>query len=533
MVAKPTLDGRKARLDAPILHGVDLNLDKFDVDEPVRVEATASQWASDAFAGGVSISKAFWTSLEDDSQSVFKPEDKRLLREVFNPHLSDRREEGDSFMPPDASFMHMEKLRGLVKREERVRQQRTEHFFSGKFSANTPGPLFPYSWMSNSTTEVHSHPAGHLQPRPDYVAQAAMFEGTLKSAIPTFDRTTEDGLRFRVYVMGSLEVRTTQEHDGEEVVGAVFSIRVSAQTSEGRKRMNASEKIIKVSEYVRTDYASLGACRRSYIVLDTESGGAIVTEKLSDGTVVWEENPEDLEDRNSLARFIRSGDCSFTKKSTVTVGELDSFTRAKGAELRASNSGRKRYAQMVFSAARSFPDRFVSGFGSRAGWRKGKEAKHVQKEVRKATRRSDNVEQDVTKQANARKPSELKGRRKVINPAIVGSWDDWSAGALMTFDAQANSYTIELQLGAARESFQILCDSDWDSCLHPDSNDASTHEEHVLCGPDSEGHEKNWTIGRHRNDRAATGVVYRIVLKVDAQGFAQGVEWERLGALPA
>merc|ERR1719464_2260981 len=214
--------------------------------------------------------------------------------------------------------------------------------------------------------------------------------------------------------MGSLEVRTTQEHDGEEVVGAVFSIRASAQTSEGRKRMNESEKIIKVSEYVRTDYASLGACRRSYIVLETESGGAVVTEKLSDGTVVWEENPEDLQDRNSLARFIRSGDCSFTKKSTVTVGEMDSFRKAKSAELRASNSGCKRYAQCMFSAARGFPDRFVSGFGSRSGWRRGKEAKLVQKEVRKATRRSDNSDQQVTKQTSVPRPSESKGRRKVI-----------------------------------------------------------------------------------------------------------------------
>jgi len=99
----------------------------------------------------------------------------------------------------------------------------------------------------------------------------------------------------------------------------------------------------------------------------------------------------------------------------------------------------------------------------------------------------------------------------------------------MDFDAQANRYTIEMQLGTARESFQILCDGDWDSCLHPDHDDACTHEEHTLCGPDSDGHGKNWTIGVHRDDRAAMGVVYRIVLKVDAQGFAQGVEWERLG----
>jgi len=195
-----------------------------------------------------------------------------------------------------------------------------------------------------------------------------------------------------------------------------------------------------------------------------------------------------------------------------------------------SNSGCKRYAQSVFSAARGQPDRFVSVFGSRSGWRKGKEAKHVQKEVRKATRRLDNADQPVTKQTSVSRPIESKGRRKVINPVVVGSWDDWSSGAVMSFDEQANRYTAELQLGTSRESFQILCDGDWDSCLHPDHNDASTHEEHALCGPDREGHEKNWTIGAHRNDRAATGVVYRIVLKTDARGFAQGVEWERLGA---
>merc|ERR1712151_329977 len=97
------------------------------------------------------------------------------------------------------------------------------------------GPIFPASWMSSIELAARGclGPAGraqkgHLQARPDYKAKAAAFDRILQSALPIFDKSTEDGLRFRIYNVGSLEVRTMQEYDGGETIGAVFSVRASA-----------------------------------------------------------------------------------------------------------------------------------------------------------------------------------------------------------------------------------------------------------------------------------------------------------------
>jgi len=66
--------------------------------------------------------------------------------------------------------------------------------------------------------------------RPEYKGHAAeLLEGVLRTSAPIFDKSTEDGMHFRIYRLGSLEVRTAQELGSEEVVGAVYS--VYSQTS--------------------------------------------------------------------------------------------------------------------------------------------------------------------------------------------------------------------------------------------------------------------------------------------------------------
>mmetsp|Transcript_123591 Transcript_123591/g.384783 ORF Transcript_123591/g.384783 Transcript_123591/m.384783 type:complete len:1284 (+) Transcript_123591:36-3887(+) len=526
LVTKPGLDGRRARLDVPSLHGVDLNLDRFELDEAVRVQSQMPEGAlvGDVMAGA-NISKAFWSNLSSD-KSVFNSEDQCLLKQVFNPNLSDRRDEGDSFTPPDPSAAYIEKLRRMVKREEKVRQQRRELFFSPKFVASNPGPVFPYSW--NSTFEISSggkSDSGLLKLRPDYLAQASMFDHALKSAKPVFDKMTEDGLRFRTYQFGTLEVRTTQEHDGEEVIGAVFSSRPDASAS-GR-RAEAQEKITKVSEYVQSASKDVvdALSRRSYLVLETSEGNLIVTEKRRDGTITWEENPEDLEDRNSLAKFIRSTACSCSKKAIVTVGDVEAFKASKGKLHGASLSACKRYVQEAFNCARGLTDRRDSGFGSRSAWSKGKVAKNTQKETRKQTRKAEVAAMRAAAQDGAgAKAGKARAGRRVIDPVVVGSWDDWTYGEVMAFDDQQRCYCLEMQVGdSGSESFQILCEGDWDMCLHPDRDGAA------LCGPDADGHGKNWTIGEQ--DQAAPGTVFRICLKVDDHGVAQKVEWEPLGVV--
>merc|ERR1740121_1030956 len=126
-----------------------------------------------------------------------------------------------------------------MKQEEAVRKQRMSHFFSTKFVANLPGPLFPSSWQDLIEIERAQGPGkapvppqhATLHKHSDSKGQTHMFDHFLKSATPEFDRSTEDGIIFRVYRVGNLEVRTTREPNADEIVGEVFSTRAAKQAS--------------------------------------------------------------------------------------------------------------------------------------------------------------------------------------------------------------------------------------------------------------------------------------------------------------
>merc|ERR1719464_1164581 len=118
--------------------------------------------------------------------------------------------------------------------------------------------------------------------------------------------------------MGSLEVRTLQEAGGEEAVGAVFSAEERGRSEAGGGRSPLeSHRLAKVTEYVEgatgVGAAAAGGRRRPrcryYVVLETEQGAKVVTERLPDGTTSWEENPVDLADRKSLAKALRTSGC--------------------------------------------------------------------------------------------------------------------------------------------------------------------------------------------------------------------------------
>jgi len=294
--------------------GVDLNLDEFNLSAPTDL---ARQDICVQLEAGADISSAFWPSLSDELPSMFNDEDKALLRKVFNPCLSDRREEGSRFVPPDTSFAYVQKLRALVKEEEAVQRRRMEHFFDKLFSQQCPGPLFPSSWASSveiSHGEAAGRQGAQLSARPHYVAQAHVLEEALQSALPVFDKSTEDGTRFRVYRLGSLEVRTTQEHDGLEAVGAVFSLS-STEPRQSEASVRDDEKIVKATEYVERS----GEEHRCYVVLETDRNNAVVVEESADGQIRQENNPQGLEDRNSLARVVRLADCSSLQKTMTDL----------------------------------------------------------------------------------------------------------------------------------------------------------------------------------------------------------------------
>merc|ERR1712192_35485 len=284
---------------APTLRGVDLRLDEFDLHEVKKVSMEAPADLDKCMALG----DAFWAGLEQDA-GTFKPEDRKILNELFNSELSDRRAEGDKFVPPDASCSYVSRLRELLKEEEFVRQRRKEHFLSEAFAMQNPGALFPSSWKASvevsrggrqiQVSEGHSQEMLHR--RKDYEKEAQLLEQVVKSAAPIFDKKTEDGMRFRVYRIGSLEFRSTQEIEATEKIGAVFSIH-SPQTlrngtiKKSRPVMNA-EKITKVTEYVeRAVNGAAGAgetfYHRYYAVLETSSKNKVLTEHLWNGQVAW------------------------------------------------------------------------------------------------------------------------------------------------------------------------------------------------------------------------------------------------------
>jgi len=302
--------------------GVDLDLSRFDLSETSQAtEASAA-----------SIGKAFWASVASADSALFKDEDKQLLSDVFNPSLSDRRVEGDSFVPPNPRATYLDELRELVQTETQIRKQRAEHFLSGDFIVGAPGELFPPSWTNSFGTAQASLPVVKTTQPDEQVKRVT-------ASAPIFDMSCEDGTRYRIYRAEGLEVRTVQERNTEEAVGAVFSS--TAWRAAGRSDIKDDAKITKAVEYV--ERAELG--RHYYVVLETEASGSVAVEQLADGSVAFMESAEVLAARNALAKVTRCvEDCG-----AATIGAV----RAATSEFcgPASGSQRKRFAREIFQRA--------------------------------------------------------------------------------------------------------------------------------------------------------------------------------------
>mmetsp|Transcript_26815 Transcript_26815/g.86865 ORF Transcript_26815/g.86865 Transcript_26815/m.86865 type:complete len:398 (+) Transcript_26815:3-1196(+) len=335
-----------ARLSAGMPRGVDLNLDKFNLSQ---VDIWAGTLAAPEGAEKLAIdTEAFWLDLDGPTSATFTAEDRALLSDIYNPTLSDRRSDGACFVPPPTSLTYMHKLKQLVKEESMVMQERKAHFFSTDFNMENVGPLFPSSWTSSIQLDGQAQGAlAQRVPRPDLEAQQELLREVLSAATPAFERQTEDGTHFLVYKIGSLEVRATKARDGRLSIGAVFSVGSAPPLDGGCRYTEDSEKVVKVTKYV--ERCSSGKLRcKYYVVVRTEEGNAVVVEKLLNGSVVWTENPEDLESRNFLAKVMRSEDC---KGSTITVGELRGSARLSSASDGMSPSECKQYAQTAYRLA--------------------------------------------------------------------------------------------------------------------------------------------------------------------------------------
>jgi len=344
----------------PAPKGVDLNLDKFSLSAPVEADTQAPEgsWGGEGLVGN-----AFWAAMSDPKVNQ---QDQELLKDLFNPHLCDRRDEGDLFVPPDTSLVYVSALRELIKEEAKARQERKERFLSLDFIATDPGHVFPSSWSSPLGIAHGQHSSstaqlGQMHPRPDYRKEAAKL---LKSAAhaPFFDKSTEDGTRFRIYRIGSIEVRSTQEHDGQEVVGAVFADRAAAAKppvtpttvtiEEAWSTVAQVDKVVKAVAYVEKAQGQSTATKaehRFYVVLETNQGDAVVTERLPDGTLTWAANPADLEYRNSLAKVVCAIGCSTTG---ISVREMRAHLGDPAAAASGTASASRCYARSVLMLAR-------------------------------------------------------------------------------------------------------------------------------------------------------------------------------------
>jgi len=205
---------------APQLQGVDLRLDQFDLSEANRVSYDGDV---KPLSECVAVGDAFFACI-DGSQNLLDEEDHALLKSVFNPALTDRRCEGDLFVPPSTSASYLKKLRALVKEEESLRARRKEAFLSADFAMHQPGGLFPHTWTP-SIAVSEKRPTGTVESCIECKSLAPTLTPQLKAVTPMFDNSTEEGTRFRIYRLGSIEVRTMQEFEGNEIIGAAFSMK--------------------------------------------------------------------------------------------------------------------------------------------------------------------------------------------------------------------------------------------------------------------------------------------------------------------
>jgi hypothetical protein len=360
--ALPIINGLSSMPALAPLKGVDLRLDNFDVSEARHIssQACVGSW-NKPVDECVSIGDAFWPGLEE-GQGIFTDDGRALLNSIFHPALSDRRAEGELFTPPDASPSYVQKLHALVKQEDSVRDKRRIDFRSSSFNMNNPGEHFPPSWapkimaLRRQRSAFDTHSKNVLVPRTEFIECATdLIHTTLTASKPVFDHATEEQTRYRIYRIGTLELRTIQELHCAEVVEAVFSVqqrdRLPTSNFSG-EAIPLQEKLIKSSEYVEHASGIEGkpsSFRHHYLVVETERGHKILTERLRDGTVTWEENPADLEERNAFAKALDICKCS----PGMLVQDLRDYHGAEAESAIGSDSASpslcKRYVRCAYT----------------------------------------------------------------------------------------------------------------------------------------------------------------------------------------
>merc|ERR1711920_276433 len=85
-----------------------------------------------------------------------------------------------------------------------------------------------------------------------------------------------------------------------------------------------------------------------FVVLETDNANVVVAEQAPDQSLVWNENPEDLDARRSLAKVLRVADCH---GKDVTVGALRNSTVCENEHCSTALQWRRRYADQLYQRA--------------------------------------------------------------------------------------------------------------------------------------------------------------------------------------
>jgi len=300
---------------------------------------------------------SFWERWKEDT------EESRLMRNIFDSHLGDRRSERSRFVPPVATEAYTKKLQTLVMEEREVPMKRKAHFSSAAFSLWSPGPLFPSSWRPNFLIHFgKGSSVSHSDSTRPARMEVAEIDATaiLREVKPSFERSTEDRVQYRIYNQGPYEVRTIQEKPEEqEVVVATFRLTPSEPPL-------GTYPVVKVTEFVRStaqatvkqapaeetkpgdDATPAPVATTSlhcyWVAYETDLGDVLITELTDSSSILWEENPLDMETRLWHSRIVRVADCG---SAGVTVADLR-LMHEKASEAPSSLSSR-RFAAEAFT----------------------------------------------------------------------------------------------------------------------------------------------------------------------------------------
>lgn len=343
------------RGEAP--QGVDLNLDKFSLSSADNFAGQLPPCgiSLDSTEAQVTLGRVFLQKLEQRSYKMLDKEKQDLLTAIFNAAMTDRTSDADAFIPPDPSLQYIQKIKSLVQEEASWLERRKAAFCSKNFVVGNAGTEFPRSWTSrfqvtDSQAGAAAMNSALVRLPIDESFETFFVSELLPTAAPEFNKATEDGVFFRIYKFGNIEVRTMTEIGEPEKVVAAFSVRLPAfDFKAGLKcpERIESEALGKVSIYAEAietvDSKPLERCHY-YVVLETDAGNVVITEKQADGSISWSVNPKNLQVRNSLAKQILMREI---QDKQLTVQKVKGLTISHSLRKPATFVDQKRYMRAV------------------------------------------------------------------------------------------------------------------------------------------------------------------------------------------